>query len=191
MTGTAIVPAETARFEQADDVMKWYGKGYKPFQIAKKMNIDRKTVDEHIAEWKEAIRDTKFIRDRVEEHIAQMDEHFDELSKQLHYTLDAIDKNTTDAALMGQRTAAIKALAEITTKRIDALQKAGLLDAADLGDEIADNERKMAQLLAILREVTAHCEQCGPEVRRRAADIDGKSHGVTPKSDDIVVVPNE
>lgn len=173
----AIVPADTARFEQADEVMKYYGKGYKPFQIAKELGIARKVVDEHITEWKESIRGTSFIRDRVEEHLAQMDDHFDELSKQLHYTLDAIDKHTTDPQLMAQRTAAIKAIAEVTGKRIDALQKAGLLDAADLGDEIAENERKMSELLAILREVSATCPTCGPEVRRRAASIDGKSTG--------------
>jgi len=149
----AIVPAETHRFEEANTVMAWYGKGYKPFQIAKEMGIKRALVDEHIAEWKESVRDTSFIRDRVNEHLAQMDDHFDELNKHLHYTLDAIPKKEKDAALLGQRTAAVKAIAEVTTKRIDALQKAGLLDAADLGDEMAETEKKVDDIKELLKSL--------------------------------------
>jgi len=148
-----IVPFDAARIEQANEVMELYGKGYKPLQIAKQLGLRRKDVDEHIEEWKDSVRGSQFIRDRVEELLVQLDEHFSELQRQLHWTLDAIPEDTRDPQLMAQRTAAVKALTEIATKRIDALQKAGLLDAADMGNEIAEAEANIDAIKQLLKEV--------------------------------------
>lgn len=175
----ALVPAEAHRFEEANDVMELYGKGYKPFQIAKELGLKRALVDEHITEWKESVKGSTFIRDRVEELLVQLDEHFSELQKQLHWTLDSIPKSTKDHLLLAQRTGAIKALAEIATKRIDALQKAGLLDAADLGDEIAETEEKVAQVTTLLKELSNDCERCAPIIRERISQMQRESMGNT------------
>ena len=62
---------------------------------------------------------------------------------------------------LSAKTAAIKLVMDIESKRIDMLQKAGLLENKELAEEMVEIERRQEVLVGILRDVaTSH-----PEIR--------------------------
>ncbi len=172
---SVLVPADAARYEQADKVMKLYIQNYNANQIAKKLGVNRRAVEEHIDDWRRSNLGGAHIKNRVEELLATMDEHFGSLIVELRKTLDEIDDQEPTPQLMAQRTAAVKAMAEVEGKRIDMLQKAGLLDAADLGNEIAETEEKIASVMTVIKEVSMKCPTCGPIIKERLSAIAGES----------------
>lgn len=178
---TTIELASTARYEEANAVMELYVENVNPTAIAKKLGVKRVDVLEHIKEWKESNSGNKFMQERVEELLALSDEHYSKLIRGFYDVVQTIDVALTDAsskdraALLGQKNTALKAIADVEAKRIDMLQKAGLLEAADLGDQFAEQEAKAQQIMNIIRDVTSSCDVCRPEVSRRLAEIMGKA----------------
>jgi hypothetical protein len=53
------------------------------------------------------------------------------------------------------------------------LQQVGLLDNAEMADQIAETERKQEILVRILKEVTSSCAKCKMDVARRLSQITG------------------
>ena len=53
------------------------------------------------------------------------------------------------------------------------LQEVGLLDNAELANQIAETERKQDVLVKILKEVTASCPKCKMDVAKRLSQITG------------------
>jgi hypothetical protein len=78
----------------------------------------------------------------------------------------------------------LKNIADVQFKRVEMHQKAGLYDDAALGDELAEMEEKNEIIKNVLLEVTANCEHCAFEVRRRLS-----RYGKTPEPmpDSVVV----
>ena len=67
----------------------------------------------------------------------------------------------------------LKLIADIETKRIGMLQQVGLLDNAELANQIAETEKKQEILVGILKEVTAGCPKCKLDVAKRLSQITG------------------
>ena len=85
-------------------------------------------------------------------------------------------KTVEDADQAGQlnvKATSLKLIADIEGKRIGMLQEVGLLDNAELANQIADTERKQDILVKILKEVTASCPKCKIEVAKRLSQITG------------------
>jgi Fe-S oxidoreductase len=53
------------------------------------------------------------------------------------------------------------------------LKEVGLLDNAEMADQIAQTEHKQDILVKILKEVTASCPKCKMDVARRLSQITG------------------
>ena len=62
---------------------------------------------------------------------------------------------------LSAKTAAIKLVMDIESKRIDMLQKAGLLENKELAEEMVEIERRQEVLVGILRDIASE----HPEVR--------------------------
>ena len=85
-------------------------------------------------------------------------------------------KTVEDADQAGQlnvKATSLKLIADIEGKRIGMLQEVGLLDNAELANQIADTERKQDIPVKILKEVTASCPKCKIEVAKRLSQITG------------------
>ena len=72
---------------------------------------------------------------------------------------------------MTAKTTSIKLIADIESKRLEMLQKAGLLDNQELADELLETERKQEILISILKEVTSSCESCRPKVLTKLSQV--------------------
>jgi hypothetical protein len=169
------------RWEEQKDVMKLFVQNKNETEIAKQLDIPRPRVKEAIAVWKESASGKQFLQERVEDLLTLTDEHYSELIRRMYEIVDEIDKSLPNvgakehATMLGQKNSALSKIADFESKRIEILQKAGLLEAADLGDQFAEQEEKQQELLTILREVSFECENCKMEVARRISVLMGRA----------------
>lgn len=180
-----LVPVHGDRYQDMNDVIGLHVKNTPPTTIAKSLGFQRKYVLELINEWRESARYDDEMKERVSEAIRVMDEHYNVLIREAWKTLTQIDEeiesNGRDHQLFGQRTRAVSAIADLETKRIDAMHKSGMLDAADMGDKFLEQEKKQATLIDILRNEL--CQGCKKKVMSKLGEVTGKT--------EVVVVHND
>ena len=165
--------------DQINKVVSEYLKGDDPTVISKTLGMPRVRVVGYITEWRGMISNNEAIRARAKEALASADQHYSRLIGKAYEVIDSADQNTNLSA----KTNAIKLIADMESKRIDMLQKSGMLENKELAEELAENERKQEVLEAILKEVVSDCDHCKHEVMRRLATV--------APPDEAVVVPYE
>lgn len=165
-----LVVAEQQRYEEMDKVVRLHLQGRNPTAIARDLNIQRKQVLAYVDEFNQVAKNDDLLRARAQEVVHE----FDAQQNRIIDELWSVVKDAEDADDLKTRATALKSLSDITAKRVEVLQKSGLLSDAALGDEMAELEEKQEKLIAILRDVTAHCNKCKMEVARRLADATGR-----------------
>jgi predicted thioesterase len=55
------------------------------------------------------------------------------------------------------------------------LKEAGLMDDAELANQIVDSEKKIEAVKQVLREVSSTCPRCKVMVAERLSEIDGRA----------------
>jgi len=140
------------------DVAELASKGWKPMHISKELGIPFAAVKKAIEQWEEILRNDMESRDAARDYLNRMVSNYDDLLKVAHENLDNLKSHVFDEKISAQINATLKNIADFEAKRVDALQKAGLLDAHDLGDELAEREEREAQLINILRNDL--CNDC-------------------------------
>jgi hypothetical protein len=107
------------------------------------------------------------IHARAKEALAGADQHYSSLIKKAYEVIDVADINTN----LGAKTQAIKLIADIESKRLEMLQKAGLLDNKEIAEQIIEMERKQDVLMKILKEVASKHPEVREEIMRRLSEI--------------------
>jgi hypothetical protein len=143
--------------DQVNTVVSEYLKGNDPTIISKELDIPRTRVVTLINEWKAMASDNAAIRSRAKEALVGADTHY---TKLISKSYEVIDEATMTNNLSA-KTAAIKLVMDIESKRIDMLQKAGLLENKELAEEVVEIERRQEVLVGILRDIASE----HPEVR--------------------------
>jgi hypothetical protein len=101
--------------------------------------------------------DNAAIRSRAKEALVGADTHYTKLILKSYEVIDEASMTNNLSA----KTAAIKLVMDIESKRIDMLQKAGLLENKELAEEMVEIERRQEVLVGILRDIASE----HPEVR--------------------------
>lgn len=161
--------------DEVNKVVEEYLKGNDPTQISKELELPRQRVVAHINEWKQMASDNAVIRARAKEALAGADTHYNKLIQKAY---EVIDDATTTANLTA-KTSAIKLVLDIEAKRIDMLQKAGLLENKELAEEMLEIERKQDILVGILRDVASEYPQIRDEIMRRLSDVSKEKEVIT------------
>jgi hypothetical protein len=160
LTELSIPDREALRLQ----VQERYLKGTKqPGTIAKELGLKRVEVLDLIAETKEILRNDDVVKERAKEALSEADAHLDMVINRSWETVEQADLNND----LKTKATVLKNIADVELKKVEMLQKAGLYDDAALGDELAEQEEKNEIIKTILLEVTANCEHCAFEVRRR------------------------
>lgn len=144
-----------------------YLKGLDASEISKALNIPRVKVTELLTDWRVMAANNQAIHARAKEALAGADQHFSSLIKKAYEVIDSADQTANLTA----KTTSIKLIADIESKRLEMLQKAGLLDNQELADELLETERKQEILISILKEVTSSCESCRPKVLSKLSQV--------------------
>jgi hypothetical protein len=156
-------------FEQMNIVVEMSLKGYNPTEIAKELEIKRTEVLRIMEEWKSYAQNDKTIQERAREALVASDQHYNMLMNRAWETVEQSDV----AADLKAKVSALKLVSDIQSKQMEMLQKAGLLDNAEVGARIAEAEEKQEILIGILRDVTSKCSVCQREVKQRLSRITG------------------
>ena len=136
-------------FEQMNKVVAEFIKGNNPNQIAKQLALKPAQVTQLLNNWRELIQGDSGIKERAREALGAADQHYSMIINEAWN-------------------------ADVEQKRIDMLQKAGVLEKNDMADAILETERKQEVLVGILRDVTSSCNTCKQEVARRLKEVTGK-----------------
>lgn len=182
----SIVSTESARFDAMERVADLTFKGWSATDISKETGIARKEVVTLQEDYRAALSEDQQARDMARDHLNMMVKHYDGLIKRFYDLVDEIDQLPWNAAAAAQKNSALKAIAELDAKRVDALAKAGLLDSAELGDELADMEEKQAILIDILRNDL--CPDCQAHIAHKLTKVTGQVEVVADY--DVEVVDN-
>ena len=143
--------------DEVNKVVEEYLKGNDPTKISKNLAMPRVRVVAHLNEWKTMASANDAIRARAKDALVAADAHYTRLIQQAYEVID--DASTT--ANLNAKTAAIKLVMDIEGRRIDMLQKAGLLENKELAEEIVEIEKRQEVLVGILRDIASE----HPEVR--------------------------
>ena len=138
-----------------------------PTQIAKITGIKRGEVVTLIDEWKSLAQTDNGIRERAKEALTSADKHYSMIINQAWETVGQADANNQ----YNIKAQALKLVADVESKRIDMLQKAGFLEDNELAQRMLDNEKKQEILVNILKEVASKCDKCRIEVARRLSSV--------------------
>lgn len=164
------------RYELQNKVIERYLKGDNPTAIARSLNIKRAEVLEHIDEFKQVARNDKDLHGKAVDVLHQSDAAISNVVKEMWGVVEEID--SMQVPDLKTKSTTLKALADIEAKRVDTWQKAGLLDDAAMGDQLAAQEEKMKIIKDILMEVSSHCDNCRVEVARRLARFSGTAEPI-------------
>lgn len=167
--------------DQVNRVVEEYLKGSDPTTIAKQLTLPRTQVVSLINEWKVMASANDAIRARAKEALAAADTHY---SKLVSRTYEVIDEASMTNNLSA-KTAAIKLVMDIESKRIDMLQKAGLLENKELAEEMMEIEKRQEVLVGILRDIASENPAVRDLIMQRLSSISKQGEVLTIVSVDV------
>jgi hypothetical protein len=165
--------------DQVNLVVEEYLKGNDPTQISKELAIPRQRVVSYIDEWKVSASNNAAIRARAKEALAGADQHYGILISKSYEVIDEASMTNNLSA----KTAAIKLVMDIESKRIDMLQKAGLLENKELADEMVQIEKRQEVLVGILKDIAATHPEVRDLIMRRLSSISKEDEVITVVAD--------
>jgi hypothetical protein len=161
--------------DEMNKVVEKYLQGEDPTQISKVLALPRQKVVSHLNQWKSMASDNAAIRARAKEALVAADTHYNHL---INKAYEVMDEATTTANLSAKNSA-IKLVLDIESKRIDMLQKAGLLENKELAEEMLEIERKQDILKGILQDIASEHPEIRDKIMRRLSDIAKNQETIT------------
>jgi hypothetical protein len=161
--------------DEMNKVVERYLQGSDATQISKELALPRTKVVAHLDQWKMMASDNAAIRARAKEALVAADTHYNKL---INKAYEVIDEATTVGNL-GAKNAGIKLVLDIESKRIDMLQKAGLLENKELAEEMLEIERKQDVLKNILKDIATEHPEVRDKIMRRLSDISRAGEVIT------------
>jgi hypothetical protein len=159
--------------EEVNKVASHYIKGLNESEISKELDIPRARVSSLLKEWKSMAANSEAVRARAREALSAADTHYSELIKQAYEVVD----EATQTSALSVKNQAIKLILDIESRRIEMLQKAGLLENKELADQLLETERKQELLINILQDVASKYPTIKGEILTRLAEVSGPSGG--------------
>lgn len=167
--------------DNVNKVVEKYLAGSDATQISKELAMPRQRVVAYIDEWRAMAADNAAIRARAKEALVGADTHY---SKLIQKAYEVIDDATTTANLTA-KTAGIKLVMDLESKRIDMLQKAGLLENKELAEEMIAIENRQEVLVGILKDIASEHPEIRDKIMRRLSEVSKDKEVIT------VVVNND
>jgi len=165
--------------DAVNQVVEEYLKGSDPTKISKDLSIPRTRVVEYLDEWKQNASNNAAIRARAKDALAGADAHYSKLISKSYEVIDEASMTNNLSA----KTAAIKLVMDIESKRIDMLQKAGLLENKELAEEMVEIEKRQEVLVLILKDIASEYPEIRDEIMRRLSSIS--------KTDEVITVVHD
>jgi hypothetical protein len=153
--------------DTVNKVVGEYLKGSDPTKISKQLSIPRTQVVQYLNEWKQMASANDAIRSRAREALTAADEHYSRLISKSYEVIDDADTNGD----LRSKSGAIKLVMDIESKRIEMLQKAGLLENKELAEEMMEIERKQDILKQILMDIASEHPEIRDKIMKRLSEV--------------------
>lgn len=153
--------------DSVNKVVGEYLKGSDPTKISKELAIPRQKVVQYISEWKQMASANDAIRSRAREALVAADEHYSRLIGKAYEVIDDADTNGD----LRSKSGGIKLVLDIESKRIEILQKAGLLENKELAEEMMEIERKQEVIKQLLMEIGSEHPEVRDKIMKRLSEI--------------------
>jgi hypothetical protein len=155
--------------EEVNAVATEYIKGLNETEISRELDIPKARVSALLREWKQMASNSDAVRSRAREALAAADQHYGKLIKQAYEVIEDANLNQNQTTKLN----AIKLVLDIETRRMDMLQKAGLLENKELAEQLLETERKQELIMNILKDVAAKYPQIKNEILTRLSEVSG------------------
>ena len=167
--------------DQVNRVVEKYLAGDDPTKISKELAMPRQKVVSYIDEWRTMAADNAAIRARAKEALVGADTHYTKLIQKAYEVID----DATTTANLNAKTAGIKLVMDLESKRIDMLQKAGLLENKELAEEMIEIERRQETLVAILKDIASEHPEVRDKIMRRLSEVAKEREVITVVHNDV------
>jgi len=161
--------------DKVNEVVGEYLKGNDPTTISKELSIPRQKVMTYLNEWKAMASDNAAIRARAKEALAAADSHY---SRLINKAYEVIDEATTTGNL-NAKSGGIKIVMDLESRRIDMLQKAGLLENKELAEEMVEIEERQQVLINILKDIASDYPEIRDQIMKRLSEVSDEGEAVT------------
>lgn len=161
--------------DQVNKVVEEYLKGNDPTKISKELALPRQKVVAYIDEWRAMAADNAAIRARAKEALVGADTHYTKLIQKAYEVID----DATTTANLNAKTSGIKLVMDLESKRIDMLQKAGLLENKELAEEMIEIERKQEVLVGILKDIASEHPEIRDKIMHRLSEVSKEREVIT------------
>jgi len=158
-----------------NQVVAKYLEGNDPTKISKELSLPRQKVVAYLDEWKVMASNNAAIRERAREALVAADTHYNKLIGQAYEVID----DATTTANLGAKTTAIKLVLDIESRRIDMLQKAGLLENKELAEEMIEIENRQQVLVGILKDIASEHPEVRDKIMRRLSAVSKDQEVIT------------
>jgi hypothetical protein len=166
------------RAEDLQRVLKIYMTGQKGelgiTKISKELGLSRAYVSKLVNEAVIVFRNDDMLRERTKEVVAEYDLTMDNLKSEAYRLL----ADAEDAGDLKTRATVLKNIGDLEAKRVDTLQKSGLLANMDMAEKVAEQEAKMQAVIQVLKDVVKNDPVLRTEVARRLSVINGQAETV-------------
>lgn len=162
-------------YERMEEIVKLYAQGNRLSDIQRITGLKRSEIEGHLKEFREYAEQDRVIRERAKEVVLVVDTHYSHIVGELYKAAEEADLNSDYKT----KITALKTIADVEAKKVELLQKAGILAQNTIGDQIVESEKKQAALIKILKEVSSKCNNCKVEVAKRLSGVTGKIEPIT------------
>lgn len=119
-------------------------------KLAKRHKVTRAEAINAVEQVKEYMHSTGVFKDMARTRLHEMNHHYSILIRKVH---QAVEDMENDASKVDKIPGAIKVIADIEHKRQEALQKTGMFDDHEMGDLVAESDRKVEAIKKLLKAV--------------------------------------
>lgn len=166
---------ESDAFERIEEVAKLHLQSKSPYTIARTLGIKVVEAKAAIAQYEEILRNDADARDLARDHLNTMVARYETLIADANDNLQDLRELDYDEKVGGVINSTIKLIGDLDARRLDALQKAGLLDNNDLADDLAEREEREGIILDMLRNDL--CADCQHAIRDKITRLTGIVQG--------------
>lgn len=149
--------------DQMNKVVSKYLEGNDETKISKMLSLPRQKVVAFLNEWRQMAANNAAIRERAREALVAADTHYSKLISQAYEVID----DATTTSNLNAKNSAIKLVLDIESRRIDMLQKAGLLENKELAEEMMEIENRQEILVGILKDIASEHPEVRDKIMRR------------------------
>lgn len=183
-------PTAFDKAEKVEEVGILYLKGYRVSEISELTNLNKKTVNNYIDQYKayveKQVQDDPYFLEQTQYNTLMVLKEFDEISKEAWETVEIATRD----GLVGGRNQALKLALDIAGKKAQVLQLMGgqrtdseyiaRMQKAETVNNIISN---------VIRDVIAHCDECrvraAPMLKEAFAMMREADGGVETASSDL------